>query len=283
MPELPEVEGVKNTLLPLIQGKIIREISINYEPIIKYPTPLEFKYHLLNKPILDVKRRGKYLFFEIQEVTLISHLRMEGKYIYLAPNQILSEKEQKHAHIFFTLDDQSQLIYHDVRKFGTMDVVHREAVDDYPSIKKLGVEPTASELTVDYLYPLLKQKQQKLKLFLLNQEYIAGIGNIYADEILYAAKLHPERLTNTLTIQEVDQLVYHTIQIIDHAVHYGGTTVRTYKNALGNHGTYQDQLAVYGKEGSPCLRCETSIQKTKVGNRGTHFCPNCQNTINLLN
>ena len=203
---------------------------------------------------------------------MISHLRMEGKYL-LFTDQV---PVNKHFHLFFTLDDGSTLVYQDVRKFGTMEVLTPELVDSYFLAKKIGPEPTEVDFKEPAFQAALKKSKKPIKSALLDQKLVAGLGNIYVDEVLYRAKVHPARLSQSLTAREAKAVRKETIAVLAQAVEKGGSTIRSYSNAFGEDGTMQEEHQVYGKTGQPCLRCGTPIEKIQLGGRGTHFCPHCQ-------
>lgn len=271
MPELPEVESVRQGLEKLIIGQKINSVSVLWNNIIKDPSVEDFKKELVGEEIVSIKRRGKFLLFEMTDYMLISHLRMEGKYRLESTEVPLT----KHTHVIFSLSNGKELRYLDVRKFGKMSLVDKDKAYDHPSLNSLGPEPN-EQLTAEHLKHFLEKRKRSIKACLLDQKMVAGIGNIYADEILFASGVHPERQAHTLSSKEVNQLKKSIINIMEKAVLAGGTTIRTYANAFGNVGSYQNQLRVYGKEGEPCSHCDTLIMKIKVAQRGTHYCPKCQ-------
>ena len=271
MPELPEVETVRRGLEKLILGKKITSIDIRYPKMIK--TDLDqFQKELPGQVVKSMGRRGKYLLFYLTDKVLISHLRMEGKYFYY-PDQV---PERKHAHVFFQFEDGGTLVYEDVRKFGTMELLAPELLDAYFVSKKLGPEPTEQDFDLEIFIGALKKSKKPIKSHLLDQTLVAGLGNIYVDEVLWRAKVHPSRLSNSLTAQEARKVHDETIKVLGKAVEKGGSTIRTYTNAFGEDGTMQDFHQVYDKMGQACARCGTIIEKCQLGGRGTHFCPQCQ-------
>lgn len=272
MPELPEVESVRRGLLNTIIGKTITQVSVLWPRIIQTPNVEEFKTILVNQTIYDIKRRGKFLLFYLDDYVIISHLRMEGKYFYKDANEEL----EKHTHIIFDFDDSKQLRYNDVRKFGRMAVVNKGLETINKSLIKLGPEPIEKELKIEQMAFFLQNKTKAIKTILLDQSMVAGIGNIYADEILYHAKINPKRSGNSLSDDELNELRSSIIYIMNKAIEYGGSTIRTYHNMLGEDGTYQQFHQVYGKQNEACRRCTTSIEKIQLNGRGTHYCPYCQ-------
>ncbi|MGT2934437.1 DNA-formamidopyrimidine glycosylase [Streptococcus castoreus] len=271
MPELPEVETVRRGLEKLVVGKRIATVRIAVPKMIKTGAD-RFSLALADQEIYGVGRRGKYLLFDFDQRVMISHLRMEGKYL-LFPKTV---PHNKHFHVFFDLKDGSTLVYQDVRKFGTFDLVSKSQLDVFFSQKKLGPEPTQKDFKLAPFERALQCSQKTIKPYLLDQTLVAGLGNIYVDEVLWAAKVHPECRSSDLSKAQIKRLHDETIRILQLAIVKGGSTVRTYHNVLGADGTMQHYLIVYGQTGKPCPRCGTPIQKIKVGGRGTHFCPKCQ-------
>lgn len=271
MPELPEVENVRQGLERLIVGQKIKAVNVLWSNIIKDPTVEDFKQNLIGETFLSINRRGKFLLFETTDYIMISHLRMEGKYRLESEEQPLT----KHTHVIFSLNNGKELRYLDVRKFGKMSLVEKAKAYEHPSLKGLGPEPN-EELTLSHVSTFLKNRKRSIKACLLDQKMVAGIGNIYADEILFASGIHPERQGHTLSSTEQHKLKEAIVTIMEKAVRAGGTTIRTYANAFGDSGSFQNQLMVYGKEGEPCPNCQTAFIKTKVAQRGTHYCPLCQ-------
>lgn len=272
MPELPEVETVRKGLVRLVKGKTITKVTILWPKIIGEPDALIFAAMLKNQEIQDIQRRGKFLIFKLTDYDLISHLRMEGKYEYFTTEAPLT----KHTHVVFSFSDGSQLQYHDVRKFGRMVLVEKNQSTSYKGIMQLGPEPIAESFDIDAFKQGLKKSQKAIKPLLLDQRLVTGLGNIYVDEALWEAKIHPQQAANTLTNKEILLLHQAIIDVLARAVAAGGTTIRTYLNALGEAGKFQVSLHVYGQTGKPCDRCGTPIKKIKVAQRGTHFCPACQ-------
>lgn len=272
MPELPEVETVRKGLVQLVTGKTIASVDIFWPRIIEYPEVDIFEHDLVGETIETVERRGKFLIFRLTNWDLISHLRMEGKYEFFQENAPL----QKHTHVVFTFTDNSQLRYLDVRKFGRMALVEKNQSQEYRGIKVLGPEPTVEDFQLSDFVQGLKKHHKAIKPLLLDQRLVTGLGNIYVDEALWQAQIHPEQPADSLKAKEVAALHQAIIDVLGRAVEAGGTTIRTYLNALGEAGKFQLSLNVYGQTGKPCPRCGTPIEKIKVAQRGTHFCPRCQ-------
>ncbi len=275
MPELPEVETVRRTLENKIIGEEISNVEVFYSPIIENISKEEFKELLLNEHINKINRYGKYLIFIFDNISIISHLRMEGKFFLKNKN----EQRDYHEHIIFTFKSGTTLRYHDTRKFGKMALLkttNMEEIMEYPSLKKLGPEANTDKLTVNYLYNKLIVKHDPIKVALLNQEILAGLGNIYVDEVCFLSKLHPEMPCNKITIEDVTNIINNSKYVLTGAIKAGGTTIRSYTSSLGVTGRFQLNLHVHTKAGEPCENCNNIIKKTFVGGRGTYYCDNCQ-------
>lgn len=272
MPELPEVENVRKTLNELVIGKKIDHVSVGVPKMIVNGDPDEFKLALVGEEFEAVRRRGKFLVFDLTNCSLLSHLRMEGKFRLNKDTDEVS----KHTHIRFHFTDHTELRFLDVRKFGTMEWIKKYGEADTKSILKLGPEPFPGSFELAPFRSRLKKSTRAIKTILLDQKLVAGVGNIYADEICYRAKVLPTRAANSLSKLEVSRVYEETMAIMEEAVALGGSTIRTYVNSQGELGRFQEKLVVYGHEGEPCPDCGTLIEKIKLNGRGTHFCPHCQ-------
>lgn len=266
MPELPEVETVVRTLQNLISGKTIAGIDILYPNIIS-GDPDDFQ-RLVGQSFIGFKRRGKYLLFEMDDCLLVSHLRMEGKYFYYPRKTV----PNKHTHVIFAFTDGSELHYNDVRKFGRMELVEKDI--DLSDFHGLGVEPFSAEFNFDHCKGFLKDNHKTIKEILLEQKLVAGAGNIYADEICYAIKVHPAVSGNKLDDYEIKALIKETNRILSEAIEAGGTTIRSYTSSLGVTGRFQLSLKCHTMD--KCQACGSDIIKTRIGGRGTYYCPRCQ-------
>lgn len=268
MPELPEVETVRRVLQREVKGKKILSASIYWENIIASPKVKEFEEKIQNQVIKNIDRYGKWLMFELSDYYLLSHLRMEGKYFI----RDTKDSKEKHQHVIFHLDDGTDLRYNDTRKFGKMYLLDKDEVFNEKPLKDLGLEPWDKNLDADYLKR--KMKGKPIKTELLDQSIITGIGNIYADEILFACKINPTLPANTLTQTDYNNIIYNTRKILTEAIENGGTTVKSYTSAEGVHGRFQSHLNVHTKD--YCPKCKGDIIKITVGGRGTYYCANCQ-------
>lgn len=275
MPELPEVETIRQTLKKRIVGKTIETIRVTYPKIVKLPDDVhQFIDALRGESFRDVGRRGKFLLLYTDHYTLVSHLRMEGKYGFFQEGDPLD----KHTHVVFEFTDESELRYTDVRKFGTMHLFAKGTEMENLPLSHLGPEPFSPSFTVDLLAERLGRTSRKIKTALLDQGLVVGLGNIYVDEALFRASIHPERVSKTLTKEEIGLLHQEIVQTLSEAVAKGGSSIRSYVNSEGDIGMFQLELYAYGRDGQQCRRCRTTIEKTKVSGRGTHFCPTCQQT-----
>ncbi|KAA9031717.1 DNA-formamidopyrimidine glycosylase [Niallia endozanthoxylica] len=274
MPELPEVETIRRTLLQLIMGKKIQAVSVYWPKIIKQPDEVEqFSDALIGQTIQDIGRRGKFLVFYTDIYALVSHLRMEGRYT-LAQSE---EAVDKHTHVIFHFIDGTELRYRDVRKFGTMHLFRKGEEFLSLPLSQLGPEPLEDTFDLIEFKNKLASKKRNIKSVLLDQTVLVGLGNIYVDEALFKARIHPERMAQSLSDEETNVLYRSIIETLSEAVKKGGSTVRTYVNSQGEMGMFQLEHNVYGRKGEDCKVCGSELIKTVVGGRGTVFCPSCQN------
>ncbi len=272
MPELPEVETVRRTLKNRVLGKKIKTVEVLYEGIIKDISVDEFITCLEGQTINDIRRYGKYLIFILDDYSLLSHLRMEGKYYLKSDKQEI----EKHEHILFTFEDGTDMRYHDTRKFGTMAVEDKVNYMECRALNKLGKEPFEGELSIEYLKSIFNKSNRKLKPVLLDQTVICGLGNIYVDEVCFYANLHPETIVSSLSDNDIKNIIEGSYKTIDKAIKLGGTTIKSYTSSLGVTGLFQIELNVHTRKNEECPRCKTIIEKIKVGGRGTYYCPSCQ-------
>lgn len=270
MPELPEVETVRQVLRRKILGKTIIGIDVLYDKIIKTDL-ISFKKNIVNQTINEVDRYGKYLLIKLDDYYLISHLRMEGKYFF---RKIDSERN-KHDHIIIQFSDDTELVYNDVRKFGTMNLKLIDEVYIGEPLEKIGLEPFSKDFNLAYLKQKLKNKRP-IKTVLLDQTIVAGLGNIYVDEVLFLSGIHPETISCLLDDKDIDKIISSSIDVLNRAITLGGTTIRSYYSDEKITGRFQNELLVHQRKGENCLNCGEVIIKTKVGGRGTYYCPNCQ-------
>ncbi|MCH1640984.1 DNA-formamidopyrimidine glycosylase [Paenibacillus timonensis] len=273
MPELPEVETVRRTLTQLIVGKTIQSVEVYLPRIIQRPDDIKrFETELAGHTIVEIGRRGKFLRIVMDGLVLVSHLRMEGRYgVYRTGDEV-----EKHTHVIFRFTDGTELRYKDVRQFGTMHLFAPGEEFKQKPLAKLGLEPLDASFTEAAFLEAISRRTTKIKPALLNQEYIVGLGNIYVDEALFRAGIHPEHPADKLTKRQLERLHAAIVDTLTEAVEAGGSSIKSYVNGQGEMGMFQHSLRMYGRQGEPCLNCGQPVVKTVVGGRGTHFCPTCQ-------
>ena len=272
MPELPEVESVVQDIRPFVVGKKISSLQVEVPRLIKTDEK-EFLSVLPGKKIERVERRGKYiLIFLEEEWVLVVHLRMTGGLVYLAD----SSQIEKYQRVTFFFEDESALTYVDTRTLGTLELIPEDQLSTWKGLATLGKEPLDSSLTVKDLEKSFKNRKGSIKGALLDQTVIAGLGNIYVDEVLFRSGVHPERPALSLKKKEILKIRTEVEKVISEAIHNGGTTFRDYRNGKGEAGKNQFYLKVYGRDKKECENCRGIIQKIRVVGRGTHFCAQCQ-------
>ena len=270
MPELPEVETVRRSLLKNVKGHKIIKVETYLDKLYSPTTKAEFIKSLTNQTINDVNRVSKWLIIELDDYDLLSHLRMEGKYNYVLQNT----PREKHDYIIFDLDNGYSLRYNDTRQFGKMILMPLNVGAKHPAITKIGPEPWDTDET--YLKEKLKNKRIAIKTALLDQTILAGLGNIYVNEVLFLSKIKPTRPANKLTKKELADIIKHSSEVMQKSIEAGGTTIHNFTSELGKPGAFQDQLLIHGKVDQPCPICKKAIHKEKVNGRGTYYCKNCQ-------
>ena len=274
MPELPEVETVKNVLNKIVPNKKIIKIDVLRKSTI-IGDPYDFCHSLLGKTFKEVTRIGKFLVFHLtDDVVLISHLRMEGKYFELKEE----ERNTYFSRVVFHLDNGTKLCYDDSRCFGIMISSTEKDYLSTSEISKLGKEPFDID-NVQYLLDKTKKLKGPIKTTITDQTVIAGIGNIYADEILFACKIHPLTPTNLLTVEDWENIRIESSKILKEAIKQGGSTVRSYHPGKDLDGKFQNNLKAYGREGQKCTKCGHKMKFIKINGRGTTFCPICQKRL----
>jgi len=273
MPEMPEVEIIRRYLDTQVAGKTIMNLDIRLPRMIKWPDVEGFRALVTGRTIKSMNRRGKYLLMELDnDSKVVFHLRMTGRLVY----EPTGETSDHHARVIFHLQDGASLVYGDTRTLGTIHGLKPQELGMLKGLAEMGPEPLSAEFTAEYLYKTAKQRKVAIKSFLLNQKYIGGIGNIYADEALFLAGIHPLRPANSLTQAECSSLWESVNKVIAAGIADGGTTFRDYQNGEGGKGSHQEHLYVYGRKGEQCRNCGAVIERITVGGRGTHFCPKCQ-------
>ncbi len=270
MPELPEVETFVRYLRPNIVGKTIQRITPqnNYDKVLTTHTTRQFNKLVKGQVINTVVRRGKFIVFNLERGHLLIHLRMTGRLLL----KLSKNDKRKHLTAIVYFIDKSSLYFKDYRKFGRL--YYYDSMD-YIN-KKLGLEPLSKNFTVDWLYKNLQNSKRQLKPLLLDQSFIAGLGNIYVDEALWYTKLHPQQIGSSASRKKTSVL-HNAIQgLLKTAIDKQGTTIINFYFGEGKEGNFSEQLQVFGRQGKNCPRCKTIIKKIRVAQRGTHICPHCQ-------
>lgn len=270
MPELPEVETVVRGLRDEVVGRRFTHVSCHWPPQIVGLSPEAFASRLVGRCVEALNRRGKFIVFDLSEGALLIHLKMTGRLYVAARGE--REEADRWLRAVFEMDDGRELRFSDLRKFGRLYLVSQAS----QVIGGLGPEPLSDDFTLDEFLARLARRRGMIKPLLLNQRFIAGIGNIYADEALWLARIDPRRRADTLKPHEAERLYYAIRTVLEDGIRYEGASVNWYRKADGATGSYQDHFNVYRRAGQPCSRCGASIHKIRVGQRGTHFCPTCQ-------
>ena len=270
MPELPEVETIKNGLAPYVKGlKIFNVISRCHK--LRWPIPDNLHELLVNKIITDVTRRGKYLLFHFDGGTLIIHLGMSGRLCLVTNNN----PPKRHDHVDIIFNDRCMLRYTDPRRFGAILVTSNNPLN-HPLLTTLGVEPLTNNLTAEYLMQCAKTRKVAVKQFIMDGKIVVGVGNIYAAESLFLAKIHPLTPANVLTLSQWQNLINIIKQVLTQAIAEGGTTLKDFVNGFGKPGYFVQKLNVYGRAGQACVVCENVLHSCVLGQRSTVFCESCQ-------
>lgn len=273
MPELPEVETIRRQLEGVLIGQSIEKIDILAPKSFQGNSEL-----IIGSLITDIGRRGKYLIFEFENHNgMLVHLKMSGQLL-IEDKEEKEDKAKKYTRVKFKISNGQELWFNDMRRFGYVRVLDQNQMQTLEKDLKLGVEPLEDDFTVERLRELLKKKpKSQVKPFLLDQTNIAGIGNIYADEALFAAMIAPDRRAGDLSIGEISNLAEVIQEVLEKSLIAGGSSMRMYVQTDGSRGQFLDQANVYGKEGFLCSRCnEGKIIRLKIAGRSSHFCPVCQ-------
>jgi len=271
MPELPEVEVIRRGLEPLIRKKEFAGPEIEFAGSIRYPSPGQFCRLLRGRRIEGLSRWGKYLLIGLDRGELVVHLRMTGRLVYLE----VGEPPRRHLRVVLPFTDGTTLYFSDMRKFGGLWLFENEAMRFRAGLHRLGPDIYEQVDRESFVRLLHTRPRSKLKPLLLNQHFVAGLGNIYVDESLYRSGLHPCRTVSTLTTAEISRLYDAIRSVLEEGIRYGGTSARDYVGARGERGGFQERLAVYGHKGRTC-RCGATIERIVVAGRGTYICPRCQ-------
>jgi formamidopyrimidine-DNA glycosylase len=272
MPELPEVETICRGLRSRIRGRRIVGVEV-FEARLRETVDPELPVRLRGRTILDVTRRGKYILLELSSgLAWVFHLGMSGKLICIAPDV----PRKKHDHIIVTLDNGQQLRYHDPRRFGLSLTVSAATIDELPQFQHLGRDPFSRSFTPDYLYAFTRKSTRRIRDLLLDQQVVAGIGNIYANEILSRVGVRPTTRASRLTRAKVAEIASMIRRVLTDAIRWCGTSFSDYRDADDKFGEFQNHLRVYDRGGEACRVCSGKIKRIALGNRSAFYCPSCQ-------
>ena len=271
MPELPEVETTKEGIRPFLEGKKIDQCLVQRFDL-RQPIPKDLQSRAENKIVERVSRRQKYILIHLSNAQVILiHLGMSGRMRVEAVGSAL----KKHDHVIFIVG-KKQIVFQDPRRFGLVTLCPEDSLDQHALLKDLGPEPFSDEFSDDYFKAQLAKRKSPIKVALLDQKLISGVGNIYASEALFAAKISPSRPAYTLKMKEIKALRQQILSILAKAIESGGSSLRDYRQVDEKTGYFQFSFAVYGREKEPCLVCSTPIQRLLQTGRSTFFCPSCQ-------
>ena len=292
MPELPEVETIRIGLADTVLGKTISKVTIRNRRIVVRPQPGRWSRALEAQTIRRIERRGKFLLFTTDHFRLLVHLGMTGQLTYRDKSRIddpnffvhpltgLQKARQhavdKHTHLSLYFTDGNAMHYRDIRQFGKWRLYGMEEFKQAKEYWSLGIEPFTSRYSWARFLAGLEGRKTRIKSLLLNQHFVAGLGNIYVDEALFEAGLHPLRLCESLTEEEKRKLFRSIPKVLKRGLRYGGTSFQNYVNARGEAGANQERLRVYGRSGEPCRRCRSPVSRIMVSQRSSHFCAKCQ-------
>ena len=287
MPELPEVEVTRRTLLKFIENKVIKNIKIN-NPNLRFKIPANFKKNVTGQKIIKVLRRSKYILIYLKnDYVMIAHLGMSGKFLiknnyskdFLKTSYYSNEFSSKHNHLEFFFSNNLKVIYNDPRRFGFFLLDKISKLDVNKFLSKLGPEPLGKDLKKDYLILKTKATQRTIKTLLMDQRFISGIGNIYANEILFLAKIRPNKISSKLSLVDIERLHPSISKVLKRALKLGGSSIKDFKSSVGEKGRFQNEFKVYDREDLKCLRagCSGLIARVVSQGRASFFCNECQN------
>ena len=293
MPELPEVETIVRGLQKKVLGRTFFDVWTDAPKIIKRPKNFkQFKKVIINKKIRRIRRRGKNIIFILSGgFSLLVHQKLTGHLLlgqwsfkkgrWLASQKPLSEKVNSYIHLLFTFDNGLMMALSDLRKFAKVELWKSEELDAAPEINELGPEPFDKALTFQRFCDIISCKRGKIKQILMNQKIVAGIGNIYSDEILFEAKIHPLREVSQLSQRDIKRIYTAMKKILEKAIRLRGASISDFRDIAGEKGYFDKVRKIYRREGEPCLRCGAKIKRVKIGGRSAHYCPTCQK-FNLI-
>jgi formamidopyrimidine-DNA glycosylase len=270
MPELPEVETARRGVAPHVLGQTVRAVAARSRQL-RWPVPENLDETLRGQEILDVQRRGKYLLFRFAKGTLIVHLGMSGSLRMVADGV----EPKKHDHVDIALNNGLSLRFHDPRRFGCILWTDHDPLL-HPLLAELGPEPLEETFSGRYLREAARGRAAPVKTFIMDGKRVVGVGNIYASEALFRAGIHPRRAAGSVSLKRCERLAGAIKAVLGEAIAQGGTTLRDFVNEAGNPGYFQQTLAVYGRDGQPCIRCGALVRQERLGQRSSFYCPRCQ-------
>ena len=287
MPELPEIEIVKRSLFKMVNKAKIVNVKINNKNL-RYKIPNTLSKKLINEKILKISRRSKYLIFHFKNKLLLVHFGMSGKFLIVRNKDNKMFKTSfyydlnilaKHNHIYFVLNNGLILIYNDVRRFGFFKLFENIKLKEITFLKKLGPEPFSVLFCIKYVQKFIKNRKKNIKNLLMDQTFVSGLGNIYANEALFLSKIHPLRQCSNLERKSIKNLIYNIRRVLKISINQGGSSIKDFKNAYGKSGNFQQFFNVYGQENKNCSRisCKGKIKKISISNRSSFYCNSCQN------
>ena len=286
MPELPEVEIVKRSLLKIANKAKIVDIKIKNKNL-RYKIDSKFRKNLLGEKISGISRRSKYLIFYFKTKLLLAHLGMTGKILIMRNNDNKMFKTsfyynldipKKHNHIYFKLNNGLVLIYNDIRRFGFFKLYNTTKLDKIKFLNKLGLEPFSKNFNLRYFKKIIQRRKKNIKNLLMDQTFISGLGNIYVNEVLFMSRIKPLRSCQSLNTSEVKKIILNTKKILKSSINKGGSSIKDFENTLGKSGNFQQFFYVYGKDNKNCSRipCRGKIEKIIISNRSSFYCKKCQ-------
>tara|TARA_B100001939_G_scaffold160746_1_gene138746 strand:- start:842 stop:1711 length:870 start_codon:yes stop_codon:yes gene_type:complete len=288
MPELPEVEVVKRSLINKMQNLIVKSVKIN-DGRLRYKIDINKIKKIIGLKFKKISRRSKYLiFFFNTDIVMLVHLGMTGKFFFINRKRIKyktsfyydinEDKDKKHDRIIFQLSNNQKLIYNDIRKFGFIKIIKRKNLEHSSHLKHLGPEPLSTKFNIVYFKNYIKGKKRTIKDLLMDQKFVSGLGNIYVNEILFFSGIRPLKKIKKLSNFEIQKIIKFSKKIISRAIKFGGSSIRDFSSISGKKGSFQQHFSVYGKKGENCskIECMGKIKKIVIANRASFFCDKCQ-------
>ena len=288
MPELPEVEVVKRSLERKVRNLIIKKVKIN-DGNLRYKVNKYLISKLRGKRIKKIERRSKYLIFTIHNnIVMLVHLGMTGKFFFIDEMnkrfktsfyyKLDKDKDPKFNRVIFFLQNNQKIIYNDIRKFGFIKLYNLNQFEKNSHFRKLGPEPLSNKFNLKYLKNYFLNRKRTIKDILMDQKCVAGLGNIYVNEILFLSKIKPLKKVNKITNNEINKLILNTKKVLKDSIKFGGSSIKNFSSDDGKKGMFQQFFKVYGRKGEKCtnIACNTFIQRTTISNRATFFCEKCQ-------